>query len=160
MSVTSIDKDFENLALTVVCDLPASVERTWELWADPRQLERWWGPPTFPATVEKHELTPGGDVTYFMTGPEGSTHHGWWRIVSVERPTSLEFLDGFGEEPGAAGGMPTISMRVEISEHGAGSRMVMRSTFESAEAMEKLIQMGMDEGLSGALGQIDELLAA
>lgn len=160
MSVTSIDKDFEKQTLTLVCDLPVSVERAWELWADPRQLEQWWGPPTFPATVEKHELKPGGAVTYFMTGPEGDRHHGWWQVVSVARPTSLEFLDGFGEEPGEAGGMPTITMRLEISEHGDGARMVLRSAFESVEAMEQMVKMGMDEGLSAAVGQIDALLAA
>jgi uncharacterized protein YndB with AHSA1/START domain len=59
MSVTSVEKDYENLALTVVADFDAPVERVWQLWADPRQLERWWGPPTFPATVEGHDLTPG-----------------------------------------------------------------------------------------------------
>ncbi len=160
MSVVSIDKDFENRTLTLVCEFPVSVERAWELWADPRQLERWWGPPTYPATVDRHELTPGGDVTYFMTGPEGDRHHGWWRITAVEGPTSLEFLDGFGEEPGEAGGMPTITIRVEISEHGDGSRMVLRSTFESTEAMEQMVKMGMDEGMAAAIGQIDDLLDA
>ncbi|GAB3736044.1 SRPBCC family protein [Nocardiopsis nanhaiensis] len=160
MSVTSVDKDFENRTLTLVCDLPASVERAWELWADPRQLERWWGPPTYPATMEKHELTPGGDVTYFMTSPEGDRHHCWWRIVAVEPPTTLEFLEGFGEEPGEPGGMPSVTIRLVISEHGDGARMVLRSTFTSFEAMEQMIEMGMDEGMSAAIGQIDELLAA
>lgn len=159
MSVTSVDKDFENRTLTLVCDFPVGVERVWELWADPRRLERWWGPPTYPATVEKHEFTPGGDVTYHMTGPEGDRHPGWWRVRSVEPPTTLEFLDGFGEVPGDAGGMPTVTMRLEIGEHGDGARMVLRSTFESVEAMERMVEMGMDEGMSTAIGQIDDLLA-
>ena len=45
--------------------------RVWQLWADPRLLERWWGPPGFPATFEHHDLTPGGTITYFMSGPDG-----------------------------------------------------------------------------------------
>ena len=47
----------------------ASPERVWQLWADPRQLERWWGPPTYPATFTQHDLAPGGHVEYHMTGP-------------------------------------------------------------------------------------------
>ena len=42
MSVTSVDKDFESLTLTLVADFDARTERVWQLWADPRQLERWW----------------------------------------------------------------------------------------------------------------------
>ena len=64
MSVTSVDTDYDGLSVTVVSDFDAPVERVWELWSDPRKLERWWGPPTLPATFEKHDLTPGGEVAY------------------------------------------------------------------------------------------------
>ena len=89
MSIVSVEKDFERLALVLVADFDAAIERVWELWADPRQLERWWGPPTHPATVVKHDLTAGGEVTYFMTGPGGEQTRGWWRITSVAPPASL-----------------------------------------------------------------------
>ena len=48
MSVTSVEKDLEALTMTVTADLDATVERAWQLWADPRQFERWWGPPGLP----------------------------------------------------------------------------------------------------------------
>ena len=69
MSVIRVEKDFDNLSLILVAEFDAPIERVWQLWADPRQLERWWGPPTHPATVEKHHLAAGGEVAYFMTGP-------------------------------------------------------------------------------------------
>ncbi|MEV5514808.1 SRPBCC domain-containing protein [Streptomyces flaveolus] len=160
MTVTSLDKDVEHLTLTLVADFTAPVERVWRLWADPRQLERWWGPPSYPATVEEHDLTPGGDVTYFMTGPDGDKYRGWWRITSVDAPTSLEFTDGFADQEGAPNTtMPTMAVRVRLSEHGGGTRMEMRSVFDSAEQMEQLADMGMVEGLRQAVGQMDGLLA-
>jgi uncharacterized protein YndB with AHSA1/START domain len=64
MSVTSVRKDTEQLTMTVTAEYDVTADRAWQLWADPRQLERWWGPPTYPATVEKHDLTPGGQVSY------------------------------------------------------------------------------------------------
>ena len=67
MTVTSVRKDPEALTMIVTAELDATVERSWQLWADPRQLERWWGPPTYPATVVDHDLTTGGRVTYYMT---------------------------------------------------------------------------------------------
>ena len=89
MSVTSVDKDYDNLTITLIADFDAPIDQVWELWSDPRKLERWWGPPGYPATFEKHDLTPGGEVTYFMTGPEGERHHGMWRVTAVDPPTSL-----------------------------------------------------------------------
>jgi uncharacterized protein YndB with AHSA1/START domain len=160
MTITSLDKDVDHLTLTLVADFAAPVERVWQLWADPRQLEHWWGPPSYPATVEEHDLTPGGDVTYFMTGPDGEKYRGWWRITSVEAPTSLKFTDGFADQDGAPSTtMPTMAVRVRLSEHGGGTRMEMRSVFDSAEQMERLADMGMVEGLRQAVGQMDALLA-
>ena len=73
MTVTTIDKDTEALTLTLVADFAAPVEAVWELFADPRKLERWWGPPTYPATFVEHDLTPGALVTYYMTGPRATS---------------------------------------------------------------------------------------
>lgn len=160
MSVTSIDKDFDTLTLTLVADFHAPVERVWELWADPRQLERWWGPPGYPATFEEHDLTPGGTVTYFMTTPEGETPRGWWRITSVNPPKSLEFTDGFADQDGRPmADMPTSSVVMQLSEHQGGTRMELRSEFDTREQMEQLDAMGMAEGLREAVGQMDGLLA-
>ena len=48
MSVTSVEKDLESLTMTVRADLDATVERAWQLWADPHQFEQWWGAPGLP----------------------------------------------------------------------------------------------------------------
>ncbi|WP_217246291.1 SRPBCC domain-containing protein [Streptomyces sp. AC602_WCS936] len=159
MSVTSLNKDLENLTLTPIADFSAPVERVWELWSDPRQLERWWGPPTYPATVEQHDLTPGGDVTYFMTGPEGDKYRGWWRVATVDAPTSLEFTDGFADQDGVPDAdMPTTTTRVTLTERDGGTRMEMLSVFDTREQMDQLMKMGMEEGLREAAGQMDGLL--
>jgi uncharacterized protein YndB with AHSA1/START domain len=162
MSVTSIEKDYDNLTLTLVADFDAPIERVWQLWADPRQLERWWGPPSHRATVDTHELIPGGTVTYFMTAPDGEKHPGWWRIIAVDPPTSLEFIDGFADPDGTTiPDLPTTSTRMRLTEHDGGTRMVMRSVFDSREQMEQLVSArGATDGLREAVGQMDALLAS
>jgi hypothetical protein len=95
MSVTNVHKDTEALTMTVTAEYDVAVERAWQLWNDPRQLERWWGPPTYPATVVEHD----------------------------------------------------------------GTIMTIHTAFPSLEAMHRLIDMGMEEGLRAAMGQIDGLLA-
>jgi uncharacterized protein YndB with AHSA1/START domain len=161
MTVTSVRKDPEALTMTIEAELPASVERSWQLWADPRQLERWWGPPTYPATFVDHDLTPGGRMTYFMTGPEGDKASGWWEIVAVDPPRRLELKDGFADETGTPNDdMPVTTAVVTLTENeSGGTRMVIESRFESRDDMERLVSMGMDEGMTAALGQIDAILA-
>ena len=162
MTVTRVDKDFDNLNLLLVADFDAPVERVWQLWADPRQLELWWGPPTYPATVEDHDLTPGGRVSYFMTSPEGEKYRGWWQVTSVDPPKSLEFTDGFADQDGKPNlEMPISRVHMQLVEHDGGTRMEVRSAFESREDMERLVvSMEMEEGLRLSVGQMDALLAA
>jgi len=160
MSITSLDTDPENLTLTLIADFNAPIDRVWELWSDPRKLEKWWGPPGYPATFEKHELVAGGEATYFMAGPEGAKHWGAWRVTAVDPPTSLEFTDAFADADGKpVTDMPTHEVTVRLMERDGGTRMEMRSKFESREAMEKLVDTGMVEGLREAVGQMDALVA-
>jgi uncharacterized protein YndB with AHSA1/START domain len=161
MTVETIVKDPATLTLTMTATFQAPIEGVWQLWADPRKLERWWGPPTYPAKVGEHDLVPGGRVTYVMTGPEGDTYHGWWHVVAVDEPRSLEVVDGFADDSGTPNpDMPTTTMLVVMSESQGVTRMVATSRFTSLESMEKLVAMGMEEGLTTAIGQIDAILAA
>jgi uncharacterized protein YndB with AHSA1/START domain len=158
---TSIRKDPDNLTMRITAELDATVERAWQLWADPRQLERWWGPPTYPATVVDHDLGTGGQVTYFMTGPDGDKAHGWLQVLDVEPPNRLELKDGFANDDGTPNdAMPTTTMVVTLTERdGGGTLMSVETHFPSLEAMEQLVSMGMDEGMAAAMGQLEEILA-
>jgi uncharacterized protein YndB with AHSA1/START domain len=161
MSVIRAEKDFDSLSLMVLAEFDASIERVWRLWADPRQLERWWGPPTHPATVEKHELTIGGEVTYFMTGPGGEKSRGWWRVTSVNPPRSLEFTDGFAHQDGTPNAeMPTTAVQMRLTEQDGGTRMELRFIFGSREHMAQLERWGAFEVFPQSVGQMEAILAA
>ncbi|WP_129337334.1 SRPBCC family protein [Cellulomonas endophytica] len=160
MTITSVQQDPEAATLTVVTQLAASPEEAWRLWADPRRLERWWGPPTWPATFETHDLAPGGSATYSMTGPEGERARGWWRFTEVDAPHLLAFEDGFADDEGRPADGPVTRMRAVLEAADGGTRMTLTSTFASPQDMQGLVAMGMVEGLQEALSQIDGLLVA
>ena len=131
----------------------------WQLWADPRRLEAWWGPPTYPATVEKHDLANGGEVTYVMTGPEGQTSRGWWRVTSVDPPTSLEFTDGYANRDGTPNAdLPTTAVKVRLTEQNGGTRMRLRFAFESRRHINQVERQGAFEVFPQSVGQMDALL--
>lgn len=160
MTVKSVQKDTDQLTLTLTAEFDASAARVWQLWADPRQLERWWGPPGYPATFVDHDFSTGGSVTYYMTSPEGEKYHGWWQISELDAPDHLSFVDGFGDSDGNPDhNMPTSITSVSIEDVVGRTRMTLQSKFPSIEAMEQMVAMGMEEGLTMAVGQIDTLLA-
>ena len=161
MTVTAVRKDPDALTMTLDAEFDASAERVWQLWADPRQLERWWGPPTYPATFTKHDLAPGSRVEYHMTGPEGDQPKGYWDILEADAPHRLLVRDGFRNDDGTPNEeMPSGEMEVTIEEFGDGrTRMSVLNRFPSTETMEQLLAMGQEEGMKQAMGQIDAILA-
>ena len=160
MPVTDVTKDLDALTMTITAEFDAGAERVWELWSDPRQLERWWGPPNYPATFVDHDLSPGASIAYFMTSPEGQKYHGWWRIEEVDPPSRLRFEDGFGDEEGNPKEDMTGITTVTIAEAGGTTTMSIESKHRSREEMEQVLEMGMEQGMVEALGQIDALLVA
>jgi uncharacterized protein YndB with AHSA1/START domain len=158
--IVRVDKNLDNHTMTVVADYDAPVERVWQLYADPRQLERFWGPPTWPSTVVDHDLSPGGRVTYFMTGPDGEKSAGYWDVLEVEAPHRFVVEDGFADDSGQPNSeMPTTRMELEFVERaGNGTTMTVVSTFASSDAMRQMLDMGMEDGMRQAMGQIDGIL--
>jgi uncharacterized protein YndB with AHSA1/START domain len=161
MPIVRVDKDLDNHTMTVVAEYDAPVERVWQLYSDPRQLERFWGPPTWPATVVDHDLTAGGRVTYFMTGPNGEKSAGYWDVLEVEAPHRFVVEGGFSDDTGQPNSeMPTTRMELELAPRsGGGTTMTIVSTFASTDAMNQMLEMGMEEGMREAMGQIDGVLA-
>ncbi len=72
MPVTSVESDTESLTMTLVADFPVGPERLWAVFTDPRQLERFWGPPGWPATFDAFDFRIGGQAKYHMTSRRDS----------------------------------------------------------------------------------------
>lgn len=161
MTVISSVKDAEVLRLTVVAEFTASPERVWNVWEDPRKLERWWGPPTYPATFTRHDFRVGGESRYYMTGPDGDTPHGWWRVTGLEKPSRLDFDSGLAGDDGEpvpdVAPMPSF---VTFEPIDGGTRMTGVTNFTNEAQMETMLAMGMKEGMEQAIGQIDGLLSS
>jgi uncharacterized protein YndB with AHSA1/START domain len=159
MTVISTRKDDENLTLTVVADFNATPVHVWETWEDPRKLERWWGPPTFPATFTRHDFFAGGESRYLMTGPDGETSRGWWRTEAIDRPLRLHFVNGLAGEDGepVRDVEPMIGI-MTLEESEGTTRMTVVTHFVDLEQMEVMLGVGMQDGMTEAIGQIDDEL--
>ena len=161
MTVTNVHKDPEALTMTITAEFDAPIGAYGRCGRTPACSSGGGARRPTRRRSSTTTCTPGGTVTYFMTGPEGDQPRGWWRVLDVDAPHRLDFEDGFADDdrsPNPA--MPTMIMRVSLHERpGGGTRMAIETTFPSAEAMEQILAMGTEEGMVAAMSQIDGLLA-
>jgi len=161
MPVIEATHDLEALTLTIVAEFAAPPERIWALYADPRQLERVWGPPSHPATFVHHELKVGSRTTYYMTGPEGEKYHGYWDITAVDKPREFTFKDGFADADfNPDPNMPASTNVYTLEAIETGTRATYVSTYATKEGLETVLKMGVVEGATAAINQIDDLVGA
>jgi uncharacterized protein YndB with AHSA1/START domain len=160
MPITSVDKNFDALTMTVIADFAVSRQRLWEAYTDPRQIEQFWGPPGWPAVFTRHDVFVGGRSAYVMTGPEGERSAGYWEFLAVDEGRSFEVRDGFADDAGEENSeMPSMVMTFVFEETANGSRLVNTTRFGSLEQLEQLLGMGMEEGMAAAMAQIDDVVA-
>jgi uncharacterized protein YndB with AHSA1/START domain len=160
MPITSVEKDLDKLTITITADFAVSVRRLWDAYTDPRQVERFWGPPTYPATFLRHDAAAGGRSVYKMTGPEGDEHFGRWDWTSVDAPHAFEVDDTFADENGEVNtDLPSTRMVFAFDETATGCRLTTTSHFDSLEQLTQLLEMGMLDGTKQAMTQIDDVLA-
>ena len=147
------------LSLMVTAEFAASPERVWEVWENPRLLERWWGPPTWPATFTRHDFVVGGESRYYMTGPDDEKSRGYWQMRVIDEPRRLEFANGLaGDDGEPMDGVAPMGGFVTLEAVDGGTRMTVLSTFDDEAHMRAMLDRGMAEGMQQALGQIDALL--
>ena len=159
MPVTDVVTDAENLTMTVVADLAAPIERVWDAYSDPRQLERFWGPPGWPATFTAWDHTVGGKANYTMHGPRGEKASGTWEFLRIDAPHSFEVLDAFADEQGTPDAdLPSMRRTFTFESTADGTRMVNTSHFATADALEQIVAMGAVEGTRLAMSQLDAVL--
>lgn len=159
MPVTSVTKDLDTLTMKIVADFDVPLQRLWDAYADPRQLERFWGPTTYPARFHRHDFSVGGHSHYTMTGPDGDTSSGFWEFLAVDAPHHFEVLDGFALPDGTPNvEEPTMRMVFDFTATDGGSRLSVTTSFNTADEYEKLLEMGMEEGTRSAMSQIDAVV--
>jgi uncharacterized protein YndB with AHSA1/START domain len=161
MTVISTITNPEALTLTVSAEFAASPQEVWEVWENPRQLERWWGPPSYPATFTRHDFMVGGESRYYMTGPDGDEPKGFWRMSVIDEPRRLEFANGLaGDDGEPRADLEPMAALVTIESIDERTHMTVKSTFTDEAQMKLLIDMGMAEGMTQAVRQMDGVLSS
>lgn len=120
--------------------LGVSAEAAYAAFADPRRLERWWGPKGFTNTMQVFELRPGGRWHILMHAPDGQDYPNASTFVDVV-PGRRVVYDHDGH---------VFRAWLDFMPEGEGSRVTLTMRFPTAEARDAVAQVcipGNEENL-------------
>jgi uncharacterized protein YndB with AHSA1/START domain len=168
MDKTKVMKDFENKTLIVERTFNAPRDRVWGAYANADQFAKWWGPKGFETTVKEFEFKPGGKNHYGMKCVDerqaewfGQTSWGMMVFEDVDKPNSFVYKDYFTDEAGTINeDLPAMTITMDFIEEDGKTKLVSRGVVGSKEELEKLVNMGMIEGLTSTLDKLEAFVEA
>lgn len=159
MNETKFTISDDRKTLFVERKFDAPVSKVWDFWTEQELLEQWWAPLPWKAVTKSFEFGEGGHWHYAMTGPEGEQHWGWMGYLHIDPQKNFRGNDLFCDEAGTVDrNLPTADWHNEFIEDGNATLVKVTTTYNSPDELNKVIEMGMKEGLTMTLNQLEELL--
>ena len=157
---TTIAKDAAGKKLIAVREFDAPPEEVWKAWTEKDILDKWWAPKPWQAKTKTMDFREGGTWLYSMAGPDGTESFCRADFKTIVQNKSYTGDDAFCDENGnITHDIPGMHWKSEFSATDTGTKVRVEITFDSEEDMEKIIEMGFEEGFTAAHGNLDELLA-
>jgi uncharacterized protein YndB with AHSA1/START domain len=169
MSETTVTKDAANRSLTMERVFDASRDKVWAAWTDSKALAAWWGPRGWETTNKEFNFSVGGHWLYGMKCLDeaqgewfGQTSWGKATYTDISEPDTFTYKDAFADENGQVDPkMPVMEVTMEFVEQADGQTLVRSiSVFETQEAYEQVIAMGVEQGAKETWDRAAEYLEA
>jgi uncharacterized protein YndB with AHSA1/START domain len=151
--------DKENNAITVRREFAADRQLVWDCHTKRELLEQWFAPKPWVARTKSMDFREGGHWLYAMCGPEGEEHWGRMDYVTIQPIESFKAWDGFCDAEGNLNPeLPRAAWRSTFDELSESTLVQTVVVYQSLADLETVVQMGMKEGLTMALDQLEALL--
>lgn len=156
---TQIAKDPQENSILVSRVFNAPIEKVWQAYTDSEILDQWWGPSPWKAETKSMEFKEGGSWIYAMVGPENEKHWSRMNYRSVNPYKSIEVEDAFTDEHGnLKRDMPIGQGKITFTPTKDGIKVDFKSTYPHKADLNKLVEMGFEQGISICYDQLDGLL--
>jgi uncharacterized protein YndB with AHSA1/START domain len=153
--------DSDARTIRVEREFNAPVPFVWAAWTTAELLDQWWAPKPWKTVTKVMDFRPGGHWSYAMVGPDGEEHLCRADYLRIDVEQSYDALDAFCKPDGSINtDMPQAAWNVVMQAQGDRTLVTVVTTYESREALEAVIAMGLKEGLTMALQNLDEIIAA
>ena len=162
MAANPLDVKVEGSELTLVREFNAPRDLVFRAYTEPEHLMQWWGPSEWPLVKCTVDLRPGGKWHYCMKSREtGDESWGLGIYEEIVRPERLVYQDSFSNEDGTVNeDLPTSRTVITFDDIGGRTRLTSKTAYPTAADLETVVQMGMIEGITETLGQLETLLTS
>jgi uncharacterized protein YndB with AHSA1/START domain len=158
---TKYTKDLANKQLVVEREFDAPVALVWRAWTESNLLDQWWAPRPWKAETKKMDFREGGSWMYGMKGPEGEVQWCMMTFDKIVPHKSYTGDDAFCDEKGNFNkDLPIMHWTAEFTPQGDTTVVKIQVKFDSIEDLNKIVEMGFQDGFAAAHGNLDELLAS
>lgn len=151
--------DMQKSTLTIRREFAAARQLVWDCYTKSELLDQWYAPKPFVTKTKTFDFREGGHWHFAMIDPNG-THY--WSRTDYETITPIDGYtgyDGFADETGLVNpDMPRSHQQLSFTDEADRTLVQTLVTYNSAEDLQKVIDMGMKEGLTSTLERLDELL--
>jgi uncharacterized protein YndB with AHSA1/START domain len=154
------DVDKDRNTMTIGRRFAANRQLVWDCHTRRDYLDQWFAPKPLSTRTKTMDFREGGHWHYAMVMPDGQEFWGRMDYKTIHPIDGYALLDGFCDENGLLSpGMPQASWDVAFSDITGGTMVQTLVTYASAEALEQVIAMGMQQGITSTMERLDELLA-
>lgn len=157
-SEITFNKDSEN-GIFVMKVYNADVSTLWDYFTKSELLDQWWAPKPWQCETDKMDFRENGTWLYAMKGPTGEKHFGVVGYGEIMPHRSIASTDAFADDKGMVRtDLPQTSWLIGFTGIDEGTKMTFNLSFNSAEEMKRIIEMGFEEGFKMGLNQLEDLL--
>jgi uncharacterized protein YndB with AHSA1/START domain len=151
--------DMTKNTMTIRREFDAGRQRVWDCHTKSELLDRWFAPKPLTTKTKSMDFRPGGHWHYVMIDPNSAEYWSRMDYLTIRPIEGYTALDGFSDASGAlVPDLPRSQWNVTFADKGKRTFVVNVVTYESSEALRKIMDMGMKEGLTSTLERLDELL--
>lgn len=149
----------EDNVLTVIRAFNANLELVWKTWTEAELLDKWWAPQPWKSVTKSMDFGVGGQRLYAMVGPNGEEHWGCTKFRSIKPQVSFSGEDVFCDDQGNVNPeLPAAVFENVFTESVNSTTVTITTTYALEQHLQQVIEMGMKEGLTMALENLDEVL--
>jgi uncharacterized glyoxalase superfamily protein PhnB/uncharacterized protein YndB with AHSA1/START domain len=153
--------DKENNQIKVERSFDAPIDLVWAAWTEADILSKWWAPKPYQAITKSLNFTDGGQWHYYMLGPDGDKQ---WCLFNYDVIKPLQFfsgIDAFCDEKAVVNNSkPRVKWENGFTENENQTTVTIQLQFKTFADLETIIQMGMKEGFTAALENLDQYISA
>ena len=151
-----VDKPTKTVRITA--EFEAGLDLVWDAYTTPELLDQWWAPKPWSSRTKAMDFEVGGRRFYAMVTPEGAERWAVQKYTSITPKTNFKFFNAFADKDENPE-LPGSDWDLNFTEQDGTTKVSISIYNESLERLEKMIEMGFQEGFTMTLNYLEELLA-